>query len=253
MKLSLLTYNCAREWDLDTIIEVARRWGYAAIEFRAEADHKHGVELELDAAARAAVRRKLEGDYLVASCIGTSSRFESADSTARQQQIDRTKRYVELARDIDCDRLRVFGNDIPDGVDSRDCVRYVGDTLRTLGEFAAPYDVEVNLEMHGQFRFWRYTVGAVEHAGQPNIGIVYNCEPSDVIAGSVEETYSHVRDYIRHVHMHDFTSGYPYGPFLRLLRDDGYEGYCSSEIGGSPDPERVLAYFALLYREYLRI
>ena len=38
MKLSMLTYNCAREWELDKIIEVAHRWGYAAIEFRTESN-----------------------------------------------------------------------------------------------------------------------------------------------------------------------------------------------------------------------
>ena len=252
MKLSMLTYNCAREWELDKIIEVAHRWGYAAIEFRAESSHLHGVELELDAADRKRVRRELEDNYLVASGIGTSSRFESPDPAARQQQIDRTKRYVELASDIDCGRLRVFGNDIPDGVESQDCVAYVGDALRELGEFAAPYGVEVNLEMHGQFNFWRYALGAVQRADLPNVGIVYNCDRRDEIGGSVQETYSYVRDHINHVHMHDFTTGFPYGPVLRMLRDDGYEGYCSSEIDGSPDPERILAYFALLFREYLR-
>ena len=252
MKLSMLTYNCAREWELDKIIKVAHRWGYAAIEFRAESSHRHGVELELDAAGRKRVRRELEDNYLVASGIGTSSRFESPDPATRQQQIDRTKRYVELASDIDCGRLRVFGNDIPDGVESQDCVAYVGDALRELGEFAAPYGVEVNLEMHGQFNFWRYALGAVQRADLPNVGIVYNCDRRDEIGGSVQETYSYVRDHINHVHMHDFTTGFPYGPVLRMLRDDGYEGYCSSEIDGSPDPERILAYFALLFREYLR-
>lgn len=252
MKLSLLTYNCARDWPLEQIIEVAHRWGYAAIEFRTESNHKHGVELELDTAARQKIRRQLEDSYLPASCIGTSSRFEAADPAERQKQIDRTKRYVELARDIDCDRLRVFGNDIPDGVDSRDCVDYVGDALHTLGEFASSYEVEINLEMHGQFNFWRYALGAVEKAALPNVGIVYNCDRRDEIAGSVQETYSYVRDYINHVHMHDFTNGFPYGPVLRMLRDDGYEGYCSSEIDrAGPDPERVLAYYAVLFREYI--
>ena len=219
MKLSLLTYNCARDWPLEQIIEVAHRWGYAAIEFRAESNHKHGVELELDTAARQKVRRQLEDSYLPASCIGTSSRFEAADPAERQKQIDRTKRYVELARDIDC---------------------------------ASSYEVEINLEMHGQFNFWRYALGAVEKAALPNVGIVYNCDRRDEIAGSVQETYSYVRDYINHVHMHDFTNGFPYGPVLRMLRDDGYEGYCSSEIDrAGPAPERVLAYYALLFREYI--
>ncbi len=44
MKLCLLTYNLARRWDLAKIIEVARLYGFAGLEFRAEAGHEHCVE-----------------------------------------------------------------------------------------------------------------------------------------------------------------------------------------------------------------
>ena len=48
MKLSLLTYNIARDWDLGKLIEVCKNLGFAGIEFRVEREHKHGIELDMD-------------------------------------------------------------------------------------------------------------------------------------------------------------------------------------------------------------
>ena len=249
MKLSLLTYNIAAEWSLDQIIQVCKKNGYAAIEFRAELKHKHGVELETTPAQRKEAKYKLEDAYLAASGVGTSCVFESPDPSERDRNIDRAKRFIELARDIGAPHVRVFGNVIPKGVDRDECVKYVGESLRVLGEFADPIGVNVGLEMHGQFNFWKYTLRAVEIANHPRIAIVYNCDNRDLIGGSCAATYSYVRHRIRHIHMHEFTDIYPYRELFGLLKKDGYQGYLSAEINGGPESERVAAYYAACFRE----
>lgn len=251
MKLSLLTYQVARHLELDPLIATAKRHGFAAIEFRAEAGHKHGVELETSAAQRKEIRAKLEDTYLAPACIGTSSRFESPDEKERRKMIDRTKAYMNLAADIDCHRVRVFGNKFPQGVDRQDCVRWVGECLHELGEHGEETDVRVGLEMHGDFNFWKYAQAAVDFADHPSVGIVYNCDPKDLVAGSCRETYSYVREYIIHVHLHDFDGKFPYKELFRLLSADHYDGYCSSEIEGEiTDTDRVLSLYAQLFREW---
>ena len=252
MKLSLLTFNIVKDMPLDEVIRVAKATGFAAVEFRTEANHAHGVEPSLDAAGRRQVRRKMEDAYLAISCLGTSSRFDTPDPEARREMIEHTKPFIELASDLECGRIRVFGNDIPKDVDSADCVKYVGDALRELGDYADPLGVDVLLEMHGQFNFWKYTLAAVEHAAHPRVDLVYNCDPRDVIAGSIATTYSYVWDRVRHVHMHELDSGYPYKELFGLLREDGYEGYLSAEINASPDPERVLGLYAALFYAWAR-
>ena len=249
MKLSMLTFNMAAEWPLEKIIQVAKKCGYAAIEFRAECNHKHGAELEATAEQRKQIRYKLEDAYLAASGVGTSCVFESPDPAERNKNIDRAKRFIELARDIDAPHLRVFGNVIPKGVDRDECVKHVGESLRVLGEFADPLNVNVGLEMHGQFNFWKYALRAVEIADHPRIAIVYNCDNRDLIGGSIAATYSYVRTRIRHIHMHEFTDIFPYGELFGLLKKDGYPGYLSAEINGGPESERIAAYYAALFRE----
>src|SRR5262249_8997541 len=96
MKLCLLTYNLARNWELPKLIAEARRLGFAALELRADARHAHGVELDLSKQQRREVRDRVEDAYLEVACIGTGNRFESPELAARQEQIDRVKRFVEL-------------------------------------------------------------------------------------------------------------------------------------------------------------
>ena len=97
MKLALLTYNLARTWDLDKIIKAAKDYGFAGIEFRVEAKHAHGVELERTAQERRDILNKIQDAYLEVACLGTSSRFENPDEGERRKQIDRTKQYIAFS------------------------------------------------------------------------------------------------------------------------------------------------------------
>jgi sugar phosphate isomerase/epimerase len=258
VKLSLLTYNMAREWDLPELIEVARLGGYAGVELRAEAKHRHGVELETSPEQRREIRERIEDAYLEVACIGLSSRFDTPDTARRRDVVERSKRYVELAAAVGCPRIRVFGNDMPkqglDGdapPDRETVLHYVGDALREIAEFADPYGVDVLLEMHGQFNFWGFAPRAVKLAAHPRVGLVYNCDLRDLVGGSVAPTYERVRHLVRHVHMHAFTRGFPYPELFGLLVRDGYAGYLSSEIDEpQPTAQDYLVMYAHLFRAW---
>ena len=261
MKLSIDSYVICRDWPLDKIIEVCRAAGYAGVEFRAESEQKHGVELEATAAQRREIRRKLEDGYLEASCISTSQCMHYQDDGTLRANVDRAKRYVDLAADIDCLGIRVFGDGdrIAPEADARDAMRRAGDALRAVAEHAKSTPVTVLFEMHGQFNLWKYALGVVDCANHPNAALNYNCDPRDLVAGSVKETYSRIRGRFRHVHMHDLENPagerpFPYVELFGLLQGDGYEDYCSLEVnymGG--DPEMAMWLYAALWRAQLAL
>ena len=56
MKLGLVTYNMAKDWDVPTIIEKCVETGFKGVELRTT--HAHGVEVELSPSERAAVKRQ---------------------------------------------------------------------------------------------------------------------------------------------------------------------------------------------------
>src|SRR5687768_3156843 len=55
-KIGTVTYNIAKDWDIDTIIKNLTAIGMDGVELRTT--HKHGVEVSLSPAQRAEVRKK---------------------------------------------------------------------------------------------------------------------------------------------------------------------------------------------------
>ena len=59
------------------------------------------------------------------------------------------------------------------------------EALREIAEHAATRDVDVCLEMHGDFYRWEPTLKAVELADHPRVGIVHNCDPREMKLGPI--------------------------------------------------------------------
>ncbi|MEA3402445.1 MAG: sugar phosphate isomerase/epimerase family protein [Armatimonadota bacterium] len=251
MKLSLLTYNLGRDFELDELIRICEAYDYEGIEFRSGVG-PHGVELEASEAERAEIREKMAASRLEIAGIGTSCRFESLDDGERQEQIDEAKAFIDLAADIGCPRIRVFGNSFPEGADRDVVVGNVGEALREIAEHAEPTGVDVNLELHGDFSYWKYTLEAVEIADHVRVGVVYNCNTSELAYGSIGQFLNPIAPYLRHVHMHELENVYPYRLLFRWLKDVGYTGFCSVESDTpSPDAERIIHIYSLLYRAWV--
>lgn len=254
MKLSMLSFNLVKTMPLQELLPACRKHGFAAVELRMQLEHAHGVDKHLDAAGRQAVRDAFDDANVEICGLTLSNRFEYPEAEKRAESVAEVKEYIELAADLDCYRVRVFGNDMPKtgDVNRSDVLKYVGECLAELGEFGEELGIEVNLEMHGQFNWWRYALRAVEWAAHDNVGIVYNCDPRDVVGGSIRPVLDSVMPYVRHVHMHELSDPkYPYDEFIPLLDSYGYDGYLSAEIEASDQPERVMAYYSALYRAYL--
>jgi sugar phosphate isomerase/epimerase len=251
VKLSLDTYSIATDLTLDDLLTLLPANGFDGVEFRCEAGQKHGVEPEIAAAERRRIKALLDGAGLVVSCLSTGQRFESPDPRERKAVIERVKQFIDLAADLGCKSIRTFGNDFPPGVPRPDVVKYVGESLRTCGEYAADKKVDVLLEMHGQFYYWEYCLGAVQIADHPNVAINYNCDMRDLVDGSVAHTFNQVKDHVRHVHLHDLENPcFPYKELFSLLKGMKYSRFCSLEEGYREGGEKkVIALYAALFRE----
>jgi sugar phosphate isomerase/epimerase len=253
MKLSLDTYSIGSDFSLPDLLDLLPARGFDGVEFRCEANQKHGVELETSSDERRRIRTLLEGAGVEVACLSTGQRYESPDPAVRRAAIERTQQFVDLAADLGCGRIRVFGNDFPEGVPKPQVVQYVGESLRVCGQHAEGKGVDVLLEMHGQFYYWEYCLGAVRIADHPNVAINYNCDVRDLVNGSVAYTFDQVKDHVRHVHMHELEDPtFPYKELFGILKGMGYGGFCSLEEGYRDGGERkVIALYAALYREMM--
>jgi sugar phosphate isomerase/epimerase len=105
LKLGTVTYNIAKDWDLPTLVKNLGDTAFDAVELRTT--HKHGVEISLSAAARADVRKRFEDSPVKIGGLGTTCEYQSADPTVLRKNIDETKEWVQLARDIGSASVKV--------------------------------------------------------------------------------------------------------------------------------------------------
>lgn len=229
MKLSITTYNIFRDWSVEKLCSELPKAGVEAVEFRL--GHKHGVDPAMPKAARADVRAALAAAGLSTCSIATGCSFHSADPEKVQGQVAAAAACIELAADLGAPRIRVFGNNIVPGVHPDDTAVQVGRALRELAPIGERAGVNVLLEMHGDFNDWRLCRKAVSFANHRAVGVVYNCDPKDVVAGSVRTVWHEMKALVRHVHFHDLIADdYPYKELFALLAADGYSGWMSMEV-----------------------
>ena len=251
MRLGLVTYNIAKDWDLSTILERSPRLGYEGVELRTT--HLHGVEDTLSSGERGEVRRRFADSPLELVGLGTIFEYHALDPAVVRENVEGTKRYAQLAADVGAGGIKVRPNGHQEeaGVPREHTLDQIGNALRECGPAAADCGVEIRLEMHGTVADARDIRRIMDTADHPSVRVCWNSNPVDVKDGSVAHDFALMQDLIGLVHIHDLTdAGYPWPELFSLLRGRGYAGFCLAEIQESSDPERVLTYFRSLYRAY---
>ena len=250
MKLGLVTYNVARDWDIDTIIARLEESGFEAVELRST--HRHGVEPGLAPSEVEEVRRRFETSRVRLLALGSACEFHSPDEEERRANVRETARFVELAHDLGCWGVKVRPNGLPEGVAQEVTVRRIGEALRACGNHAQGYGVEVWVEVHGKGTRQPEVMRAImDSCGHPSVGVCWNSNPTDIRDGSIRAAFDLLSPFIRNVHLRDLPD-YPHRELFRLLQSVGYDRYTLAETAQSCEPERYLRYYAALWRELVR-
>jgi len=255
MKLGLLTFNMAKEWDLDTILEKCQTLGLGGVEFRTDQEHAHGVEITTTDDERATIRSKFDKANLEIIGLSTGCKFDSPDPDELSENITRTKQHLDLCADLGGGGVKVFGNNThaDDGIPEEDTIQQIGAALHECGEYAKELGVLVRFEMHGDFQTAKQCNEIMRLADSEGVCLIYNCNVNDPVDGSIKDIYSAVAPHVQHVHLHDLTDDFPYLELVKLLVADEYDGWCTTELPDSTDRERVLGYFVALWDAYLQI
>ncbi len=247
-QLGCVTYNLLQGMDLETAIQTLEAAGLAAVELRT--GHKHGVEPSISAEQRAAVRERFRRSKVRLLSFGTTCEFQSPDDAVRRKQIDLGKSFVDLARDTGALAVKVRPNGLPSGVPRATTIQNIAGGLRELGAYAQSQAIEIWMEVHGRDTQEPKTSAEIlVAANHPNVGACWNSNPTDVVDGSVRQSFGLLGRFIRSVHINELYSGYPYREFFRLLRDARYSRYTLAEVAESKEPERFLRYYKALWQE----
>jgi len=250
LRLGTVTYNIAKDWDLDTIFKRLEALKYEGVELRT--GHAHRVEVNLSKSEREAIRKRFDDSPLDLAGLGGTYEYQSTDPAEVKKNISGTKEYVRLAHDVGAPGVKVRPNGIPRGADLDTTLRQIGRALHEVGEDAQGFGIEIRVEVHGgTTQLVPHIAKIMQYADHPNVFICWNSNPTDVKDGTIRENFGLVASKVREVHLRDLTDEtYPWRELFALLSASNFEGFTLAEIAESSDPVRVLQYFRTLWMAY---
>ncbi|MBL7967507.1 MAG: sugar phosphate isomerase/epimerase [Prolixibacteraceae bacterium] len=235
MKLGLVTYQWAKDWDLPTLIANCEKTGFLGVELRV--DHAHKVETNLSASQRAEVKKRFADSPV--ECVGYGANFEyhSPDQAALRKNIDGTKEYIKLCKDIGATGIKVKPNGIPAGVPREKTIAQIAASLNECGKFAQDFGQLVRVEVHGNISQEIPNMKAIfEQVTEKNVKMCWNCNDQDLLPPGLEPNFNSVKKWFGDtVHVREFNVGeYPYQELMNLFTGIKYDGWILLEARTEP-------------------
>ena len=235
MKMGLVTYQWAKDWDLPTLIANCEKTGYLGVELRV--DHAHKVEINLSASQRADVKKRFADSSV--KCLGYGSNFEyhSPDQATLRKNIDQTKEYIKLCKDIGASGIKVKPNDLPVSVSREKTIAQIATSLNEVGKFAADFGQLVRVEVHGNLTQEIPNMRAIfEQVTEKNVKMCWNCNDQDLLPPGLDANFNSVKKWFGDtVHVREFNVGnYPYKQLMGLFKGINYDGWILLEARTEP-------------------
>ena len=247
LKLGIVTYNIAKDWDVPTLIKNCAAANFQGAELRTS--HAHGVEVALSKSQREEVKKQFRDSPVELMGLGSAFDYHTPDPAKLRADITATKEYIRLAHDVGAPGVKVRPNGLPPEVPKEKTLEQIGRSLREIGEFAAGHGVQIRLEVHGKGTALVPNIRTIlDVADHKNVGACWNCNQSDLDGAGFDHNFNLLKPRIFTVHMRDlYLDEYPFRKLLTGLNEAGFTGYCLAEISESKDPVRVLQYFRSLW------
>jgi sugar phosphate isomerase/epimerase len=160
----------------------------------------------------------------------------------RAEEVRRIHQWVDATQALGASHIRVFGGNLPEGVNEKQGIEWVAETMKPACDYAAKFGITLGIENHGGITARAPAVLEILHrVDSPYAGV--NLDIANFEAQTDEEMYSDIRacvPYATHAHIRD-VFGATKRPIdldraWRLFADGGYKGYMSAEYEAEEDP-----------------
>jgi len=235
MKLGLVTYQWAKDWDIPTIIKNCTATNIGGVELRVE--HAHGVTLDLNAKQRAEVRRMFADSPIEIIGMGTNEQYDWVEQDKLKQSIETTKRWLQLSKDIGGSGVKVKPNAFHENVPKEKTLEQIGKALNELGKYALDMGQIIRLEVHGSGTQELPNIKQImDHVQDKGTRVCWNCNEQDLIGGGLEYNFNLVKDKFGDTcHVRELNVGdYPYQQLMDLFVKIDYPGWILLECRTDP-------------------
>ena len=235
MQLGLVTYNWGKDWDVPTLIKNCEATGFEGVELRST--HKHGVEITIDSKRRKEVARQFADSKVELVGLGSACEYHSPDPAVVKKNIEETKAFIKLCKDVGGSGVKVRPNGIPQDVPIENTLEQIGKSLREVAKFGADHGVAIRVEVHGRNGSAELPniQRMMEVADHPNAVVCWNCNPTDLNGKGLKHNFDLVKEKIGTIHIHDLRStSYPWKEIFSLLKSANFSGWTLLEEGKVP-------------------
>ena len=237
LKLGLVTYNWGQAWDVPTVIRNCTATGFAGVELRST--HKHGVEITIDANQRKEVRKQFADSDVELVGLGSACEYHAVDPAVLKKNIDETKQFVKLCKDVGGTGVKVRPNGLPKERSIEQTLSQIGGSLNEVGKFAADHGIQIRVEVHGrgtsEIRHMKTIFDIADH---PNVVVCWNCNPTDLAGDGLIANYRLLQNRMGTIHIHDLRNNkYPWEQLFPLLQEttaESFTGWALLEEGSVP-------------------
>jgi len=241
MKLGLVTYQWGKDWDLPTLITNCEKSGFEAVELRTQ--HAHGVETSLSSTERAEVKKRFADSSV--TCVGYGSNFDyhHADQARVKKNIQGTKEYLQLCKDIGATGIKVKPNGLPAEVAKEKTIAQIASSLNECGKYASDLGQVIRVEVHGKLTQELPNMKAIfDQVTEKSVKICWNCNNQDLLPPGLEGNFNSVKKWFGDtVHIRELNVGdYPYQQLMDLFVGMKYKGWILLEARTQP-ADRIAA------------
>jgi len=241
MKFGLVTYQWGKDWDLPNLISNCEKAGFQGVELRTH--HAHGVEISLNTSQRSEVKKRFDDSPV--TCLGYGSNFEyhNPDPVKLRENIDQTKEYIKLCKDIGATGIKVKPNNLPEGISKEKTIAQIAESFNEIGKFASDFGQTIRVEVHGRLTSELPNMRDIfEQVRESNVKICWNCNNTDLIPPGLEQNFNMVKKWFGDtVHVRELNIGdYPYQELFNMFTEINYDGWILLEARTEPE-NRILA------------
>jgi sugar phosphate isomerase/epimerase len=241
MKLGFVTYLWGRDWDLPTLITNCEKTGLLGVELRTE--HAHKVEINLTTVQRNEVKKRFADSAVTCVGYGTNFEYHSPDPRVLRENIEQTKEYIKLCKDIGATGIKVKPNYLPPEVPREKTIAQIASSLNECGKFAQDYGQLIRVEVHGEISQEIPNMKAIfEQVTDKNVKMCWNCNDQDLLPPGLEGNFNSVKKWFGDtVHIRELNDGnYPYQQMFNLFKGINYKGWILLEARTEP-ADRITA------------
>ena len=237
MKLAYTTLGCP-DWNLDQIIKNTREYGIDGVDFRGYMNELDITKFPDFSTHAAETAKRFAGAGLEVPCFSTGINVNGNDQK-RRDNLDETRRYAKLCRIFCAKFLRIFGGQEDPSPREQAIERFVTN-IQPLLKVAGDYGTVLLLETHDTWTESGKINEVMERVNSPSLRVLWDIHhPWKASNETLDYTWDTLGKWVSYTHWKDATAenklclmgkgALPLREWYRLLKSNGYDGYCTLE------------------------